>query len=69
MLKIRAGWGAVVCAGICLLMATSVLAADDFGYENFMLNWFMTHSRKAEINDSFNHAIRCGERQHGGGQS
>ena len=30
MLKIRAGWGAVVCAGICLLMATSVLAADDY---------------------------------------
>ena len=56
MLKIRAGWGAVVCAGICLLMATSVLAADDFGYANFMLNWFMTHSRKAEINDSFNRA-------------
>ena len=40
---------------LCLLMATSVFAADDYGYPDYMLNWFMTHSRKAEINDSFNH--------------
>ena len=49
MLKIRAGWGAVVCAGICLLMATSVLAADDFGYLNFMINGFMKQTQKADI--------------------
>ena len=49
MLKIRAGWGAVVCAGICLLMATSVFAADDYGYANFMINWFMKQTQKAEI--------------------
>lgn len=50
MLKIRAGWGAVVGAGLCLLMATSVLAADE--YPLFM--GFMKSTQKADMDDSFN---------------
>ncbi len=45
MLKIRAGWSAVVGAGLCLLMVTSVFAADDY--------WLKT-SQKADINGSYN---------------
>ena len=46
MLKIRAGWGAVIMAGLCLLMATSVFAADDY--------WVMHTTQKADVNESFN---------------
>ena len=46
MLKIRAGWGAVVMAGLGLLMAIPVLAADDY--------WVMHTTQKADVNESFN---------------
>lgn len=54
MLKNRAGWSVAISVGLCLLMATSVFAADDYGYMNVMINWFMHQSQKTEIDESYN---------------
>jgi hypothetical protein len=54
MLRFRAGRGALVSVGLCLLMSTSVFAADDYGFMNVMLNWFMRQNQEAAINGSFN---------------
>ena len=52
MLKIRAGW--VVSVGLCLLMATAGVAADD--YSAFLgTNWDIQKTQEAEIN-GFNHS-------------